>query len=434
MILLKNALVVSPLDALNSEKDILIDGENIIEIANDINKKDAQVFDLKGKIIVPGLIDMHVHLREPGFEEKETIKSGLRAAAAGGFTQVAAMPNTNPITDDASVIKHVREVGERVGLTTLHPIGAVTVGQNGISITQMGDLIKAGAVTFSDDGNPVMDSYVMRRALEYSSLFDKRIIAHSEDKQLSRNGVMNEGFIATKIGLPGIPNAAEEVMIARDITLARYFGKVHFAHVSTAFAIELVRMAKQQNIDVTCEATPHHLLFNEDMLEKYNTDAKVSPPLRTKEDTNALLAGINDGTVDIIATDHAPHTKDDKHVEFNSAANGISGLETALALIYSEFVVKNKLSLEKVIELMSINPAKIFGLDGGYITKGKKADLTIIDPLTKKEVDPMLFKSKGKNSPIKGKKLTGWCFMTVVKGTPIYIDGDIQVKKGKESG
>jgi len=431
MILLKNALVVSPKNNLNSKKDILIAGEQIVDISDQITSKDAEVYDLKGMIVIPGLIDMHVHLREPGFEEKETIKSGIRAAVSGGFTQIAAMPNTNPVADDASVIKHVKEVGQKQGLTEVHPLGAATIKQQGEHITQMGDMIKAGAITFSDDGQPIMDSYIMRRVLEYASLFNKRVVVHAEDRTLSRKGVMNEGYVATKIGLPGVPNAAEEVMIARDITLARYFGKVHFAHVSTAFGLELIKMAKQLNIDVTCEVTPHHLLYTESMLEEYDTNAKVSPPLRTEDDRLALINGLRDGTVDIIATDHAPHTRDDKQLEFNYAANGISGLETALPMIYSGLVVPGKISLEKMVELMSSNPAKIFDLDGGIIVKGGRADLTVIDPLTEKKVDTCTFKSKGKNTPLEGKILTGWCLMTMVKGKIGYYNGEIMIRKGK---
>ncbi len=429
MILLKNATIVSPQDKINGKMDILIDGQKIIKVNTNISEKNATVYDLTGKLLFPGFVDMHVHLREPGFEEKETIKSGSRAAVAGGFTRIAAMPNTRPAADDASVIKHIREVGKNVGLAEILPLGAVTKDQHGEIITQMGDLLKSGALTFSDDGQPVEDAYVMRRALEYASQFNKRIIVHSEDKSLSRDGVMNEGFTSTKIGLPGIPNASEETMIARDIVLAKYFGKIHFAHVSTAFAMELIRMAKAQNIDITCEAMPHHLCYTDDMLLDYDTNAKVSPPLRCQEDMDALIAGLNDGTVDIIATDHAPHTKDDKEVEINFAANGISGLETAIPLIYTKLVESGKITLEKMVELMSVNPIKIFSLDGGSLAKGQPAHLTIIDPTTEKEVNTTNFKSKGKNTPINGWKLKGWNFMTIVRGEIVYNDGEI-VKKG----
>ena len=429
MIILKNGHLVSPTDGIDAKMDILIEGALIVKVAKNIEEESALVYDLKGKLIFPGFVDMHVHLREPGFEEKETIKSGSRAAVAGGFTRIAAMPNTSPIADDASVIKHIREVGERVGLAEIMPLGAVTQGQKGELITQMGDMIKSGALTFSDDGQPISDSYVMRRALEYASQFNKRIIVHSEDKNLTRDSVMNEGFISTKIGLAGNPNAAEETMIARDVVLAKYFGKVHFAHVSTSFAMDLIRMGKTQGVDITCEATPHHLCYTEEMLLDYDTNAKVSPPLRSKEDVQALIAGINDGTVDIIATDHAPHTSDDKDVEINFAANGISGLETAVPLIYTKLVLTKKISLAKMVELMAINPINIFGLDGGKVSAGEPAHFTIIDPENEKRVVKNNFKSKGKNTPINDWKLKGWPFMTIVRGEIVYNDGEV-VKKG----
>ncbi len=423
MILLKNGQVISPADKLNGVYDILIDNGVIAEINKKITSKAEEVLDLKGKLVFPGFIDMHVHLREPGYEEKETIKSGSRAAASGGFTQIAAMPNTNPLADEASVIKYVKDTGERIGLVEVHPIGAVTRGCEGEFITQMGEMTRAGAVAFSDDGRPVMNAQVMRKALEYASLFKKRIISHTEDINLSNKGAMNEGTIATTIGLPGIPNAAEEVQVAREIILAKYFGQVHIAHLSTPFGAELVKLAKKKGIDITCEVTPHHLILNDALAENYDSNTRVSPPLRSETDRQALLKYLQDGTIDMIATDHAPHTYDDKNVEYIYAANGISGIETAAAIVYSKLVLPGIISLERMAELMSVNPAKIFGLDGGSLKKGSKANITVLDPKESKKVLPDNFKSKGRNTPLKGWELQGWPFITIVRGRVVYQNG-----------
>lgn len=416
-LLLKNGQVVDPSQKLNQVLDILIVGGTIVKLEKNIKDPAETVIDLKGKIVAPGFIDMHVHLREPGDEQKETIKTGSRAAAAGGFTSVACMANTKPVCDDVSMIKHIKEVANRNAQVNILPIGACTMGLEGQIITQIGEMQRFGAVAFSDDGKPIENAKVFRRVLEYAGMFNAPVISHSEDLNLSKNGSMNEGIISTMLGLPGIPNSAESAAVARDIELAYNFGKLHIAHISTKDSVELIRQAKKEGVKVTCETAPHYLTLTEDAVGDYNTNAKMSPPLRTEEDRKELIEAIQDGTIDIIATDHAPHTQDDKNVEFNNASFGVVGLETAIPIIYDKFVKTKLISLERMVELMSTKPAEIFNLTGkGTLAIGNNADITVIDPKMTKKVDKNEFLSKGRNTPFDGWELTGWPVLTIVNG------------------
>lgn len=416
-LLLKNCLVVDPVQNIKQEPlDILIENGFIKEIKKTIKTKADQTIDLAGKIVAPGFIDMHVHLREPGYEEKETIKTGSKAAAAGGFTSIACMANTNPVADDVSIIKHIREVANRNGIVNVLPIGACTIGLKGEHMTQIGEMQRFGAVAFSDDGMPITNAQVMRKVLEYANMFKAIVISHCEDHHLVNGGSMNEGFLSTKLGLPGIPRAAETTMILRDIELANHFGQVHIAHISTKESVEVIRQAKRNGTPITCETAPHYLTLTEEAVVGYNTNAKMNPPLRKEQDRLALIDGLKDGTIDMIATDHAPHTQDNKRVEFNLAANGIVGLETAVPLIYTRLVKTGLLSLERMVEAMSTKPSQVFGLNKGSLAVGAVADITIIDPALTKKVDKTKFYSKGKNTPFDGWELSGWPYMTIVKG------------------
>lgn len=416
-LLLKNCLVVDPSQNIIKESlDILIENGIVQELKKDIKAKAEQTIDLEGRIVAPGFIDMHVHLREPGYEEKETIKTGSKAAAAGGFTSIACMANTNPVADDVSIIKHIREVAARNGIVNVLPIGACTVGLQGEHMTQMGEMQRFGAVAFSDDGVPIVNAQVMRKVLEYANMFKAIVISHCEDHALVNGGSMNEGFLSTKLGLPGIPRAAETTMVLRDIELANHFGRIHIAHISTKESVEVIRQAKRNGAPITCETAPHYLTLTEDAVAGYNTNAKMNPPLRKEQDRLALIDGLQDGTIDMIATDHAPHTQDNKRVEFNLAANGIVGLETAVPLIYTKLVKTGLISLERMVEIMSTAPSKVFGLNKGTLAVGAIADLTVIDPALTKKVDKTKFYSKGKNTPFDGWELSGWPYMTIVKG------------------
>ncbi|MDR2429048.1 MAG: dihydroorotase [Candidatus Margulisbacteria bacterium] len=419
-LLLKNGVVVDPAQGLHKKLDLLIADGKIAELKEKISADGAEVYDLQDKILTPGLIDMHVHLREPGQEEKETIKTGSKAAAAGGFTSIACMANTDPPADDVSLIKHIQEVARRHGIVNVLPIGACTIGLRGEFITQIGEMQRFGAVAFSDDGQPIVNAQVLRKALEYTGMFNSVVISHCEDKALTNGGSMNESALSTKLGLPGIPSASEATMVARDIEIAKNFGRIHLAHISTKESLDLIRQAKKLGAPITCETAPHYLLLTEEAIGDYNTNAKMSPPLRQEADRLALLEALQDGTIDIIATDHAPHTLDDKRVEFNLAAFGISGLETALPLLYTHFVQTGLITLERLVELMSVNPARIFALDKGALKPGAAADITVIDPRLTKKVDKTKFYSKGKNTPFDGWELSGWAAMTIVGGQIKY--------------
>lgn len=417
-ILIKNGLVVNS-DSKN-KTNVLIENENIIDITTSEPKAD-KVIDATGLYVLPGLIDMHVHFRDPGFEYKDDVITGSESAVAGGVTTVLPMANTNPINDNASVTKSMIEKANKRGLIDLLPIGAITQGFEGDKVVEMGDMIEAGAVAFSDDGLPVSSSAVMRAALEYSKYFGSFIINHSEDCSLCRHGSMNEGRVSTKLGLKGMPSEQEEIMIARDMLLAKLTGgHIHIAHVSSAWSLKLIDFAKKEGINVTCEVTPHHFTFSDEHLLTYDTYFKMSPPLRTKSDVEAIREGLRNGLVDIIATDHAPHHNDEKFVEFDKAPFGILGLQTLVPLTLG-LVKDNVISLERMVELTSTNPAKILKLSNkGKIAKGFLADIAIIDPNKEYMYDKKLNKSKSKNSPLMDKKLIGANVMTIKNGCVVY--------------
>jgi len=415
-ILIKNGLVIDPANKIEEIRDVLIENGKIIKVEKNIHVPHAEVIDAKNLIIAPGLVDIHVHFRQPGQENKETIKSGSLAAAAGGFTSVACMANTNPPIDNLGTVELVKTIAKNDAVINVYPVAAVTKGMLGAELTEMGELAEAGVVAFSDDGLPITDAMVMRRALEYSSMFDKPILVHEEDPNLCCGGHMNEGEVSTRIGVPGKSPLSESVMVARDLILAKHSGKVHFCHMSSGESIRLIRKAKQEGLKVSAETAPHYLVLTEEAVEGYNTHAKMAPPLRTKVDLEELIKGIQDGTIDCIATDHAPHTRDDKNVEFNKAANGIIGLETALPVVANHLVHKKIISWSKLIELMSLNPARIVGLAKGTLSVGADADIVLIDPNLEKKVDVNLFKSKGRNCPFDGWPLKGWPVKTICGG------------------
>lgn len=410
-LLFKNAHLINPAQKLNKVADILIIDGIIKKIEHDImSEPDVKEYDLAGKIVAPGFMDMHVHLREPGYEHKETIETGLHSAAEGGFTAVCCMPNTNPPIDDASVVKSILQKAKDVlgGIIDVYPVAAATKGREGKELSPMLELSEAGAIAFTDDGFTIYNTEILRRALEYSSMLNRIIIQHPEDLELSRNGVINEGFISTILGLPGIPSIAEETIIERDIRILEYVdGFYHAAHISTRNSVEIIRNAKRKGLNVTCEVTPHHFTLSEEAVKGFDTNAKMKPPLRTQSDIEALIEGLSDGTIDVIATDHAPHSFDEKEVEFLAAPFGIVGLETAIGLALTYLVHKKHLTIEQLIEKFSINPRKILSLPEIKIEVGEKANLTIIDMNKKWTVDIQKFKSKSKNSPFHNFELVG---------------------------
>lgn len=359
------------------------------------------------KLITPGLIDMHVHLREPGYEYKETIATGCDAAMAGGFTAVACMPNTSPAIDKQEVVNFIHSRARNL-LVDVLPVGAITKDRSGAEITEMGELVAAGVVAFSDDGSPVKNPLIMRRAMEYVSMFDKCLIEHCEDPDLAAGGAMNESFVSTTLGIPGMPTIAEDVMVARNIILAQYTGcRLHIAHISTAASVQLVRQAKQAGLPVTCEATPHHFILTDEALVNYDTNLKMNPPLRAEADRQAILQGLVDGTIDVIASDHAPHASDEKDVEFDTAPFGIIGLETTLGLVLSQLVTPGKLTLSEAIAKLSLAPAKVLGIHYPGIQKGAPANFTIFDPRAKWKYNRNQTHSKSSNTPFHGWQMTG---------------------------
>lgn len=425
-LLVKGGQVIDPESGRNEVLDILVENGKIAKVAKNIKVKTAEILDASGKIVCPGFIDIHVHLREPGFEYKEDLASGTRAAAAGGFTTVCCMPNTNPVIDNLAVARFVKERAQNSGVVNVLPIGSITKKLAGEELSEYADLLAAGCVAFSDDGQPVRKSNVMRNALEYTRMFGAPLLAHSEDRDLTADGQMHEGYYSTYYGLKGIPAASEEVMVARDIILTRLTGgNLHICHASTAGSMDLIRQAKAEGLNVTCEVTPHHLTLSDEIVGTYDTDTKVMPPLRSQQHIAALRAALLDGTVDCIATDHAPHHLESKDCEYNLAAVGISGLETAVAVIMDQLVSKGLLELPEMVKLFTIGPADVLGLDKGRLNPGDAADITIIDPELTKTVDPQQFYSKGKNTPFKGMRLTGWPWVTIVAGKAVYRDGKI---------
>ncbi len=416
-IFIKNGHVIDPANKIDEKLDILVADDKIAKLGRpgSIKANGGQVIDAGGKLVVPGLIDMHVHLREPGFEYKETVATGTTAAKAGGFTSVCCMPNTNPVNDNRSVTEFILSRAKEAS-TRVYPIGAITKGSRGEELAEMSELHSAGCRAVSDDGKPVMNASIMRRAMEYSKIFDLLIISHCEDTSLSDKGVMHEGAVSTELGLRGIPRAAEEVMTGRDIALAELTGaRLHIAHVSTAGSVRMVRNAKARGVRITAETCPHYFSLTDEAVRGYNTLAKMNPPLRTAEDVAAIKEGLKDGTVDVIATDHAPHAADEKEGEFDYAPFGIVGLETALGLTL-RLAGEGILSLTEVIRKLSFNPAGILGIEKGTLSVGSDADITIIDPDAEWTVDATQFQSKSRNTPFNGWKLKGRAVQTIVGG------------------
>ncbi len=431
-LLLKGGRVVDPSRKKDAVESLLIENGKIIQSRKELprtgkaNRKEnatgLEVLDLRGMILVPGLIDMHTHLREPGFEFRETIASGSGAAVAGGFTSVACMPNTNPVNDNRSVTEFIRRKAAESSLANVYPIAAISLKSEGEILSEFWDLKDAGAVGFSDDGKPVVNAALMRRALEYASSLNMPVISHCEDRSLSSGGVMHEGFVSTEIGLPGIPGIAEEVMVARDLLLAEFTGApLHIAHVSTAGSVRLIREAKTRGVRVSAETAPHYFSLTDEALRTFDTAMKVYPPLRGEEDRIAVREGLRDGTIDVIASDHAPHARTDKEVEFHFAASGITGLETSLALSL-RLVLEGILSLSELIEKMTIHPARILRIPKGTLADGADADITVIDPEREWIVDRGLFRSRGKNSPFHNWPLKGKAVLTIVGGCIRYRD------------
>lgn len=397
--------------------DLLLEGGKIARIGTGLSAAGADVLDAAGLHVFPGLIDMHVHLREPGYEYKEDIASGSAAAVRGGFTQVCCMPNTDPVCDNAAVVSYIVRRGKEVGLCKVRPIGAMTVGEKGEQLAEMGKMKDAGAVAFSDDGRPVSDSRILRLAMEYAAGFGMLTLSHCEDKALVDGGVVNEGFNSTLAGLKGSPRAAEEIDIARVIILAETLGlRAHVCHVSTRGGVQLLREAKRRGVRVTAETCPHYFTLTDDAVTGFDANTKVNPPLRERGDVDAIKAGLADGTLDCIVTDHAPHHADEKNVEYNLAAFGISGIETSFSLSYTALVRGGVLTLEQLAEKMSAAPARILGLEGGALKEGAVADLMLADLSEKYVIDPAEFRSKGKNTPFKGQEVYGRVKATIVDG------------------
>jgi len=418
-LLIKHGRVVDPTQRLDAGLSVLIVDGKVARLAERIDEKEAEVFDATGMVVAPGFVDVHVHLREPGFEYKETVATGSAAAVAGGFTAVCCMPNTQPANDSAAVTEFIRARAAEANLARVYPIGAVSKGLQGEELAEMGEMVRAGAVAFSDDGKPVVNSYLMRRALEYSQLFDVPVVDHCEDPNLAAKGVMHEGAVATRLGLRGIPAASEEVMTARDVVLAELAGgRVHVAHVSTRGALERVKEGKARGVKVTCEVTPHHLALTDQAVadSEYDTDTKMNPPLRSAPHVDALLGGVLDGTVDCLATDHAPHHADEKALEFDLAPFGVVGLETAIPVTYDLLVRRHKLPLRMFVALWSSNPARIFRLPGGSLKVGSPADITVLDLEARATVNPDRFRSLSRNTPFAGQRLKGWPGATIVGG------------------
>ncbi len=418
--LVKSGRVVDPANNIDEKLDILIVAGKVAEVAANIDAGDAEIINAAGSIVTPGLIDMHVHLREPGLEYKEDIVSGTAAAAAGGVTSVVCMPNTSPPIDNLPIAQFIINKAKYEGTANVFPVGAITQGQKGEILTEMGELLEAGCVGFSDDGGPVKNGEMMRRALEYANTFGAPIISHAEDLSLVAGGAMNEGAVATELGLKGIPNAAEDAMASRDIMLAELTGgHLHLAHVSTRGSLELIRQAKARGVRVTCEVTPHHFSLTEEAVRGYNTNAKMNPPLRTQDDVDAVRAALADGTADAIATDHAPHHIDDKNVEFAIAANGIVGLETLIPLTL-RLVADKVISLSKAVELMTCGPAGVLNIDRGTLSVGAVADIAIINPNKEWEVTEQGLHSKSKNSYFIGHTMKGCAIKTLRAGKIVF--------------
>ncbi len=423
-ILIKNAHVIDPANKINEESDILIEKGKISKVAKNIKTTSAKVIDAKGKIAAPGLFDMHAHLRQPGREDEETVFSASKSAAKGGITSVCAMPNTDPVCDNRGQVEFVFSEARKAGLVNVYPIAAITKGLKGDVLSEIGDLKDAGAVAISDDGKPVINAEVLRRALEYAKMLDVVLISHCEDLNLSGNGVMNEGLTSTLLGFKPIPKAAESTAVQRDLQLAKLTGsKIHIAHVSCEESIKAIKLAKKEGVSVTAETCPHYFALTDEAVKNFDTSTKVNPPLRTKKDVEAIKKALAEGVIDVITTDHAPHSEAEKDVEFQLAPSGMIGFETTLSLGIKELVQTKILPIEKLIEKMSLNPAKILGINAGTLSVGSQADILIFDPDSKWTVKRDKIVSMSKNSPFIGWELPGVVIATICHGKVIYQRG-----------
>ena len=425
-LLLKSGRVVNPATNFNDIVDILIEDEKIIKIGADLQSDDAEVFDATGLIIAPGLIDMHVHLREPGQEAKEDIGSGTRAAAAGGITTVACMPNTSPVIDNSVLVQGIAQRAQQDGVVKVKVVGALSKGQEGKELAEIGDMLEAGAVAITDDGHYVDSAKLLMNGLDYIARYDLPIISHAEDNTLTEDGVMHEGAVSAMLGMKGRPAVAEDIAVSRDILLAEYTNaRIHIAHISSKGAVELVRQAKKRGVKVTAEVTPHHLTLTDEEIKNFNVAAKVCPPLRSQDHVQAMVEGLKDGTIDAIVTDHSPHAFEEKDREFKFAPNGFTGMETSLGVILTNLYHTGIMTIDEIIEKMSVAPAKILKLDAGNIEIGKIADLTVIDPEKTWKVDSNKFYSRGKFTPYDGVELKGKAVATIVNGKIVMENGII---------
>ena len=422
--ILKGGRVIDPANNIDKIADVAFENGVIVEVGENLAADGAEVIDVTGKVVTPGLIDMHVHLREPGQEAKEDFLSGSSAAAAGGYTTVATMPNTRPVIDDASLVRSCQERAKAVGKVHIEIIGAVTKGQKGEELAEMGDMVEAGAVAFSDDGHFTKTAKVLLNAYDYLRTFDKVIINHDEEPSLVEDGIMNEGHRSAMLGMKGRPTVSEDIAVSRDILLAEYAdAKVHVAHISSGNAVDIVRQAKKRGVKVTAEVTPQHLTMTDDLVQSWDSSTKINPPLREKKDTEAVLAGLLDGTIDCIVTDHSPHAQEEKDREYMYAPSGFPGLETAVGVLLTDLVHEGKLPLPLMVKAMTSAPAEIFGLKGGKLTPGAPADIAVIDTELEWTVDQKKFYTKGSHSPFIGRTLKGKAVMTFVDGKMVMKDG-----------
>lgn len=423
VVCLRGGRVIDPANSIDRLTDLWIEGGVIVALGDSGGRTADETIDCTGKIVAPGLIDMHVHLREPGREEDETIATGVASAIAGGVTSVACMPNTEPALDSQSSAEFVVQQARRANLANVFPIGAITKGRQGNELSEMGGLVQGGAVAFTDDGTPVSSAEVMRRAMEYARGLGKAILSHSEDLELTKGGVMHEGAVSVRLGLKGMPSAAEEIMVYREIALAEISGAhVHILHVSTAGSVDLIRNGQKKGIRVTGEACPHHLTLTDESLRTFDTNYKMAPPLRTQADIDALIAGLKDGTLTVLATDHAPHALEKKTREFDQAPNGIIGLETFLPISIKALIEPGHLDWSRMLEMMTIAPARVLGIDRGTLAPGAVADVTVIDPEVEWTIDPARFKSKSRNCPFGGWKVRG-------RAETVIVGGEIKQRK-----